>query len=448
MILKEKIEFVKNKLLKQKVGVNFFTFVLSMFLAIINIVAIIGETIEPGSFAIQKQIRTQRDNEIIITFLWVTLTILVMWCLNSVANIMINKLFKHNFFRALRWAKIKAFTIFCFDWIVALSKKVNQIDTKELNMIRNLSSSKNLVLQGSKAIAFKYKDFYREPNDIDFIALKSSLEQFDVKKLEIEIDYEDEWSLKGHKSNLSIEILKSKLIPQKYVTSVIRRDDEGFNVPNKHWMLAMKLHQLLTLYQLHKQGKNIEAKLNNNLIDLAFLLSKFNLWCSKKSLKYFMTLSVSNMFVSYALNSKLFDDFEEVNEFIAFLSQKVDKIGFIDELKSFFEISLQKILNEPLVVKLHKNINKIVENKEKIETLYIESSTADEKNIRGLKRLFSSEQELHNFENKHYLKEIQSLKNFNFINGFSFQNTQNSIDIREILMWELIKNMEVSYENQ
>ncbi|WVU91804.1 hypothetical protein V3322_00460 [Mycoplasmopsis agalactiae] len=201
-----------------------------------------------------------------ILILW----LLLMWTINSLSNILFNKFYNYNILKSLNWLKVKLFTAFRFKDFAKLCKKNNFVSNEQLSLIKQMQDVGFLV-QGSKSIAIKYNDYFREANDIDFVSENSSSRIINLDKLSnITFNFKDQIIAKSRHNDTEIEVLSPKILPKEFAVY-----KSGIKVPKLNFMIAMKVHQLLRFYRLKSEGKEIPAtKIKNSLLYLGFLLSK------------------------------------------------------------------------------------------------------------------------------------------------------------------------------
>nr|WP_233750368.1 hypothetical protein [Mycoplasmopsis agalactiae] len=254
-----------------------------------------------------------------------------MWTINSLSNILFNKFYYYNIFKSLNWLKVKLFTAFRFKDFAKLCKKNNFVSNEQLSLIKQMQDIGFLV-QGSKSIAIKYSDYFRETSDIDFVSENSSSRIINLDKLSnIAFNFKDQIIAKSRHNDTEIEVLSPKILPKEFAVY-----KSGIKVPKLNFMIAMKVHQLLRLYKLKTEGKEIPAtKIKNSLLDLAFLLSKSCCLKYKKILWSFKNLSLLNLFSSYHLNTFAFDDFDNIKKSLGFVNSYIEKFKTLKKLMTF-----------------------------------------------------------------------------------------------------------------
>ncbi|WP_350222674.1 MAG4530 family protein [Mycoplasmopsis agalactiae] len=373
-----------------------------------------------------------------IIILW----LLLMWTINSLSNILFNKFYYYNIFKSLNWLKVKLFTAFRFKDFAKLCKKNNFVSNEQLSLIKQMQDIGFLV-QGSKSIAIKYSDYFRETSDIDFVSENSSSRIINLDKLSnITFNFKDQIIAKSKHNDTEIEVLSPKILPKEFAVY-----KSGIKVPKLNFMIAMKVHQLLRLYRLKSEGKEIPAtKIKNSLLDLGFLLSKSCCLQYRKILWSFKNLSLLNLFSSYHLNTFAFDDFDNIKESLKFANSYIQKIQNIEEVYDFLDKFTDLLKNDKEALFIGKRVNLIIKNKRTIEERYLQNSTALDKSLLALERNFTSNNEkfmyLGKFKKTIELKALQNIINL-------FENSPDSslfIDIRKILLLELNEIEEVKNE--
>lgn len=446
MILEEKIKlFTEKKLLKNSTTKYFCFLFLSIFFLVITLILLIAINANRSKFLNYlnfKHIKNLRIT-IYLHIFFVTLIMLqIYWFINSLCIILINKYFKFNIFRAIKWLKIWTFCSLKFELLENISKPIENFTNEEIDLIKNMQEN-NLFLHGSKSIAYKYKDFWRKTNDMDFCSFENKLKNLDLNiKQNIKITFYDKITAKLLLNNKNIEVLIAKYIPNYFIQT--KRE---IKIPKLQWMIAMKIHQLLKLFLIQKEGMKVsKEKIQNTFLDLAFLLNKGGKYNINKTILFIKYLYISNFFISYYLNKLNFSDYSEKNikEFVEYCSNNIKQLENVNELYFFFDLVLTKLQNNQELIKMSKAMNIIIQEKEKLENKFLNYSTHENKNISSLERQFSSEKEKNdflktNYENLPITSKIIKLFNSNWTIGFN--NKNNNIDIRQILLFELNKKI-------
>nr|WP_307925153.1 hypothetical protein [Mycoplasmopsis bovis] len=147
-----------------------------------------------------------------ILILW----LLLMWTINSLSNILFNKFYDYNIFKSLNWLKVKLFTAFRFKDFAKLCKKNNFVSNEQLSLIKQMQDVGFLV-QGSKSIAIKYSDYFREASDIDFVSENESSRIMNLDKLSnITFNFKDQIIAKSRHNDTEIEVLSPKILPKEF----------------------------------------------------------------------------------------------------------------------------------------------------------------------------------------------------------------------------------------
>ncbi|MGP1451289.1 MAG: MAG4530 family protein [Metamycoplasmataceae bacterium] len=447
MLLEEKIQLMKDgKYLKNKLLKYYFFLLFSIFLFVLNfyLTLILYEKSIPmfKSFDLSKIDKYQKSYVLIWIFMIIFGYLEINWFINSLSSILLNRYFEFNIFRSLKWFKVKLFTLFKFSLFKQIKQKIEENNMESKDFI-NYMQNNNFILHSSQAISFKYSDFWRKTNDLDFISkdLNSKLKNIDKYK-NIKINFIDDITAKLELEQTKIEVLIAKYIPNKYISKI-----NGIKIPNIKWMIAMKIHQLFRLYLMNKNEISISKnKIQNTLLDLAFLLNKSNSWKMNKTIHAIANLYLSNFFISYYINTYCFNltNKEDNQNLLKYLKNKIQENKMTNELLFFFDELLNKLNNEKTIQIMSNKINEIVKNKEELEIKFIETSTNENKEISTLKRLFLTKLEKENFlKNQYKNSNIKNkyitflLKDFEKIN-----EKDNELDIRKILLLELNKQIE------
>ncbi|MCE6061384.1 hypothetical protein J8A71_00445 [Mycoplasmopsis agalactiae] len=363
----------------------------------------------------------------------IILYLLLMWTINSLANILFNKFYDYNIFKSLKWLQVKLFTAFKFKDFTKLRKKNKLVSDEEVSLIKHMQDVGFLV-QGSKSIAIKYSDYFREASDIDFVSKNASSRISNLDKLSnITFSFKDQIIAKSKHNDTDIEVLSPKILPEVFAVY-----KSGIKVPKLNFMIAMKVHQLLRLYKLKTEDKEIPAiKIKNSILDLAFLLSKSCCLEYKKILWSFKNLSLLNLFSSYHLNTFAFDDFDNIKKSLGFVNSYIEKIQNIEEAYDFLDKFTDLLKNDKEALFIGKRVNLIIKNKREIEEKYLQNSSALDKSLLALERNFASNNDKLMYLGK-FKKPIELKALKNIINLFeSSPDSSFFIDIRKILLLEL-----------
>lgn len=307
-----------------------------------------------------------------------TIYLLIRWILKFHFNFFLKRNIFKSFFAVMFLLKLS------FNW-----KKYNYIDEEIINIIKTFSREK-LALQGSMSILWSNSNFYRKPNDIDFISMTDSakylLNNIKLSNNNLEIEKDNllyKLTIEKHK----IEILQPKL----FVAKFFKRKNEVV-IPKLTWQIAMKYEQIFNCIFVKDTS---QEKINKVVIDLAFLLTDRIVY-SKKIMNAFILNNFSNFFVKYFTNNQIYS---------------FDDKGFMFRLNNFFKIETLKILKEnnlswthrkifniykrivsnEQIVAINFNINKLLQNK---DSLYEELlSLGNIKTLNSLKIDFDNKEE-------------------------------------------------------
>ncbi|WP_406617276.1 MAG4530 family protein [Mycoplasmopsis adleri] len=365
---------------------------------------------------------------------------LIIWLFNSISSILVNKYYKFNIFRAIKWAKIKFAFLIKTQLLKELNEEIQKNNTDELELIKTFNNN-HLVLQGSKALSIKYKDFWRETNDLDFISVRNLKDYEFLNSIDnLKINYIDNIVAKLDYKGKEIEVLFPKAILSYYT-----EQKDGVVIPNYNWMLAMKIHQLFSFYSVDHDEKSEQKvsfqKIKNSLIDIAFLLSKKQYYNVKILAKYILDLYVSNLFIAYFTNHHILNisTNNSIKEFKKYINEKISKIDSIEEVQYLIDDLCNELMHNEKIKNIAKYVNEIITNKENIEEEFLNHSTNSKREINSLKRLFNSANE----KNQYIKNKFKNLNNIDEVlvpfNKQIIENlgSDNELDIRQILLFEL-----------
>ncbi|ADE19443.1 MAG4530 family protein [Mycoplasma crocodyli] len=353
--------------------------------------------------------------------------------------------YQKNIFKGIKWLKCYYFIKFQYSNITDLKVNKNVFKTDLVKFIKFMNSN-NLVLQGSCSIAYKYKDYYREFNDIDFLG--NSNKRLDTEKLKFENFTFESNNLnlgKGKYTNHPIEVLNVKTITKK---SYCNYND--VNIPNYYWMLAMKYSQFFKILQVNKDFNNdlIIKKMNNTLADIAFLLSKKRVFSFKKFYENFELLILSNSFFEMLINqSKLFNLYDEdtILKLNNFLKDYQWKQKNMHEVFLWLELITKKLTSSQKFLQFNKSINRISGSWDKsVLSLVDKKIVLDYSDIKNLNVKI-------NYDNyfNYYKNELTEMKKNNLSNLFVLfkieaKEKEVKVDIRNIIILQILKE---SYED-
>lgn len=450
MILDKKIEImIEKRYIKEKLLKYYFFMFLSLFLFFINLYLKLELIFKNQTLIKSIDINKIKTMGLLSSFfVWISLVfisyLLIIWFLSSLASILLNRYYKFNIFRSIKWLKVKLFTLFKFTLLDKFKQSLRTDDKKTLEFIQYMQKN-NFIIHGSKSIALKYTDYWRETNDLDFMSMSLNSNFKDLNQQEnVKINFVDNISAKlelQNENNANVEVLIAKYIPSQYIKTL-----KEIKIPNIEWMIAMKIHQLFRFYLLEKNKVEVsESKIKNSLLDLAFLFSKTKTWKMKKIINTFADLYLSNFFISYYINTYCFDltNSEEAKNLLAYLKTNIQKNETIDELSFFFDELFEELQNNKEIQLISNKINNIVKNKEELEIKFIEASSSKDKEISTLKRLFLSKIEKENFIKKQYNNSIIENKYIDlYIKDFQKDEQKDEqLDVRQILLLELNKQI-------
>ena len=348
-----------------------------------------------------------------------TIYLLIRWILKFYFNFFLKRNIFKSFFAVMFLLKLS------FNW-----KKYNCIDEETINIIKTFSRE-NLALQGSMSILWSNSNFYRKPNDMDFISTINS-NKYLLNNIELTNN-----NLKIEKNNLlykltieihEIEILQPKLFAMKFF-----KKKNGVFIPKLTWQIAMKYEQIFNCIFAKDTP---QEKIQKSVIDLAFLLTD-RIVCSKIILNAFILNSFSNLFVKYFTNNATYslnDEKYKTRLNIFFKCEVLDilkgnNLSWI--YKRIFNI-YKKIANSEQIIVINSNISKILQNK---DDLYKELlSFGNIKSLTSLKIDFDTRE-----EREHAFSKIIISPNVKkFLNYFpSLVDDEKQIDIRYYLLSKL-----------
>ncbi|WP_373436176.1 MAG4530 family protein [Metamycoplasma equirhinis] len=443
MILEKNTKFIETKkFVKTKFSKYYFFLFLATLFFVLTIIAVLFLSDKTYGLLNSEKFREKSNREsyfVLITFFFILSLLEFFLFMNSLAAIVFNKYYKFNIFRAIKWLKIKLIFSFNFSKL-SLFTSDNSFSKKDIDLLKYMAKN-NYVLQGSKAIAYKFKDFWRKTNDFDFISSANLPNTNSLKSLEgLSILYIDNIVGKLNYNDSIIEILFYKYIPKIYCKQV-----KDILIPNIYWMVAMKFIQFFKLYLVNTDKKILtNEKIENALLDLAFLLSKLKSININKIEKYIEYLLISDFFLSYYLNNFWFDKLiSTTKNFEGYLKEKLEKLEIFCELNFFFKEIIAKIRINDHLNKMINAMSEISKQKEKIEMNFLNLSSSENKEVSSLKRIFKNQKEKNNFVDTNYLKyPIKSKSISSFINDLkNRKNASNEIDIRIMILYELNKRM-------
>ncbi|PYF42228.1 MAG4530 family protein [Metamycoplasma alkalescens] len=435
-----------EKYYTNKVGLKhlwlFFSFFLVLGLLALNIAIIYGLTLVPSQSQsdLDKYKKLFPYFPIMLAILLTLLTLSTFWWVNSLAHILFVRYYHHNIFKAEKWLKVKLFTTLNIAAYKTLNKNLNMLSNKDKKFLFEMQEAE-LIPQGDYALALAYKDYYYKPNKIEFIAIN---ENFNPKAIansnNLEISSMNEVFIKAKYQDIDIEISRPRFIPLAY-----QKNKSKMILPNKNYLLALKLQQLLQIYQSKQAGKKVaEANIETNLSNIAFILAKEKNLCFKTIIKDFKNASIDHYFVNYFLKTFIFEDFEKLNDFQTMLNKFIDKSKNFNELKWFFEQFFLTIKNDKELSQLHHLMNKIIANKVEIDNKYLKNLSSKNKKRNGFKLQFTNLQEKQTYLAQ-FPNQFKSQLIANYYANFNNEQ-QNTIDMRAILLLELNKQLGVTNE--
>lgn len=347
--------------------------------------------------------------------------------IRSILKVRFNFYLKRNIFKSFFAAMV--LLKLSFNW-----KKFSYIDMTSLNIIKEFAN-KNLALQGSMSILWSNSNFYRIPNDIDFISMTTSneylLNNIDLlkdKDLKIEMN---NLFYKLEIDNHKIEILQPKL----FVSKFFKKRHKVF-IPKLSWQVAMKYAQIFDcIFDINAS----QEKIKKSVIDLAFLLTDRVVF-SKKILNAFVLNSFSNLFVNYFTNNPIysFNDKEfmfKLSDFFRLKTLKILKENNLSWIyRRIFNI-YKKIVNNNQIKTINFNMNKLLQNK---DDLYKELlSFGNIKTLSSLKIDFDTKEKKNEVISKIKIHPVIS----KFLTYFpNLLANEKQIDIRYYLLSKLLKS--------
>ncbi|WP_373422502.1 MAG4530 family protein [Mycoplasma miroungigenitalium] len=447
MLLKDKINFLKQKnWIKNSLKRYYlFLFLSTLLFSVILYIFVLVSTSNFELFNILKNKNKGQDIAFkTYVYLYILLIVLlflqVIWFLNSLSIIYINKYYEYNWFRAYKWLKLKLFVTLNIRVLKQMTTKNEQKDDVERNIIFRMQKN-GFVLHGSKSLELKYKDYFRKANDLDFISYEKNCKLNNIGNLKT--IYNDGLFAKYSYDNKPVEIFLPKFIQKNKIWN-----KNGFFLPKRHFLISMKIHQLFKSFMLSKKNLDkSDEKVENALMDLAFLISKSNILSIKKIISHIEYMYFSNFFVSYFMKSDAFVPTKDnINSFLIYINSKLNLNGHLFELNELFNLIFKK-MNLKKFNLISKKINEIIKDKYKFEQEILNISTHKDKTICSLKRVFSSDNEYNILMSR--FKEIDYKNLSGVLNSLidEFKGIQNenngsiSIDIRELLLLELAKRL-------
>lgn len=348
-----------------------------------------------------------------------TIYLLIRWILKFYFNFFLKKNIFKSFFAVMFLLKLS------FNW-----KKYNYIDEETINIIKTFSRE-NLALQGSMSILWSNSNFYRKPNDMDFISTINS-NKYLLNNIELTNN-----NLKIEKNNLlyklTIEIHKIEILQPKLFAMKFFKKKNGVFIPKLTWQIAMKYEQIFNCIFAKDTP---QEKIQKSVIDLAFLLTDRIVY-SKNIIKTFILNSLSNLFVKYFTNNATysFDDEEYKSRLDNFFKSEVFNILKENNLswiyRKIFSI-YKKIVNDEQIKAINSNINNLLQNK---DDLYKELlSLGNIKSLSSLKIYFDTKEE----RELAYSKIIISPNVAKLLTYFPYLvNEKKQIDVRYYLLSKL-----------
>ncbi|WP_029513716.1 MAG4530 family protein [Mycoplasmopsis primatum] len=226
----------------------------------------------------------------------------------------------------------------------------------------------------------------------------------------------------------------------------------NIDIPNIYLMIGMKMHQLLHLY-LASQNKIdspelFNQKVRNTFIDLCFLLNKSKYWNFDKLKKSFNFLYLSNYLVQFFLNRQIFEftNSDEIKKFILFVKEISLMNDNYAEGYQFVKLFIEFVEKDIFIKHIGKEMNSNIKNRSQFYDRLITNSKPSDRNVQSFQWTFITQSEKENFLHKFYEKLNNENKILDeMISDFKEGEQDKSIDIRQLLLYELSKNMEKYY---
>ncbi|ADE19487.1 hypothetical protein MCRO_0424 [Mycoplasma crocodyli MP145] len=403
---------------------------------------IIQERINPD---IKKVIEDSKELFQIIIGLIILFIPAAWFFMYYVLTLSISNNYWFNLYRSLKKLNLYFFFTFKFNNI---SKKISidEFNSNEVGFFKFMSNNQNkYALQGSASIKYRYNDFYRDVNDFDFLA--TTQKQIDLKNLSYEnLNIESNYLNlgKGKYYNKSVELINVKIIPQK---SIYLKD--GVMIPNLYWMFAMKYSQIFKLiqsYNIKDTIPNYDNKLNNSLKDLAFLLTKKNIFSKKMFCKELELLITTNYFLSLVIKEKKVIDLSDEDQqqnLINFIKTFNFNDSNLIEVKLWLSEINNIIFNNKRLMIISKYMNSNTTNMSNLLTrLDNEKIITNVDNYEKIKVKINTQRFLSNYQEIDFNYHKDNL--YKFLSSFEHLDTKNNeseIDIRLILIYDLIKEL-------
>ncbi|RMA77560.1 hypothetical protein JN00_0411 [Metamycoplasma subdolum] len=257
------------------------------------------------------------------------------------------------------------FYILSFKRIPKELKSHNSIYKDNLKILQKMNlNAHDYVIQGSLALSINWKRFWRKTNDIDFITLKANPSELIKEKENFNLIFKDlaiekyEYKETGQ----ILDIAKNQVIPEDYIYSL-----KGYNIANIYWILVSKICEL---YRLAEQRVDVDKKIKNLFLDIAFIEANFVATLRKINKKKMINATkdylISNMLLQYLREHNKFIKFNEKN--LLFLTEWFERnfselytinavISDVLNVLSFW------ILNDKSLITLNEICNEILEEK-------------------------------------------------------------------------------------
>lgn len=203
-------------------------------------------------------------------------------------------------------------------------------------------------------------------------------------------------------------------------------------------MVATKIKQIFNLISLEAE----KEKIKNSMIDLAFLFSKMKIFNKNKVIKKVFSSYVSDLFLWYFLDKKVSDlsflhkkaNIEKVEKFFSYENFDFFKDNNILEVFYLYESIIGFIYKDSLLFKNNEKIEKILNFKNKIDSYYLEFSTASNKDLSRFQREFLNENEKNSYLQIFKNNDLELEKFcYSFLEVFKYDKN-NILDIRHILL--------------
>ncbi|WP_029513495.1 MAG4530 family protein [Mycoplasmopsis primatum] len=436
MTLKEKFKFIKDKnLIKDRP----YLYLIPIFFALM----ILLSSLFVGSFFIfnkekaflwlQGLDRVHYQGHYIFIHIVLSISLIISFFIfmTFLTKLLINKYFYLNIFRCLKWVKIMFLLTGKFSLFKKFNASMDTFSQQDFEYIK-WAQKNGFVIVGNKAISYRYKNYYKKCDDLNFVANSSnvalkSVKTFAGSKLE-KLDLSSyKISLNGKKMFFSM----AEYIPSKFISWNIL-----ISIPTFNWTINKQIMDIIELFVLWKNDKYSEKIINDieeAFFDLTFLIHKSKIWKINSYVKQFKVLYVSLFFKAYFTNIGLLNIYDEndTKAFIDFIEKYCNRYNHSFELISFFNEILVQIQKDKTYKPISDSMQKLINEKKHLE----------------IKRRFLNIDQKIQFMTNHYPEEIKNEILLLYLNGLlNVGEIDNEIDSRIILIKEINKSIEGNYE--